>query len=147
MSNGTQSTPPTAEEDEDGIDQFIELETSRHATNTPGKSIDEKQLRQQIRELGQQEKLKMKSNIFTYYEHQKKQRKITYVLFDAVMTILAAPATQVSVERAFSALALLLEDLRCKLLGSTIDNVLIVGLNSDLTNRVDFSSMSGTQKT
>lgn len=50
---------------------------------------------------------------------------------------------QVSVERAFSALALLLEDIRCNLGSSTIDNILKISLNRELVNYVDFSKMTG----
>lgn len=105
--------------------------------------VVDKKLMEKIRDLGLQEKLKMKSNIFGYYEQLKKQRKIDPIMFDAVMTILSAPATQVSVERAFLALALLLEDIRCNLGSSTIDNILKISLNHELVNYVDFSKMTG----
>lgn len=54
------------------------------------------------------------------------------------MTILSVPATQVGVERAFSAL-----DGRCNLAGSTIDNVLCISLNCELVNYVDFNKTDG----
>lgn len=144
MFNETESpTDDVIDEDEDDLDQFIELETSRHATKTTGKSIEDKHLLERIRDLGQQDKIKMKSNIFGYYEQQKKIRKIDSILFDAVMVILAAPATQVSVERAFSALALVMDDIRCKLSGTTIDNILRIALNRELINEINFSDMTG----
>lgn len=105
----------TGGDDEDNLDKFIEFDTSRNATKTTSKSVSDKHLLENIRELGKQDKLKMKANIFGYYEQRKKQQQIDCILFDAVMVILSAPATQVSVESAFSALALLMDDMRCKL--------------------------------
>lgn len=55
-----------------------------------------------------------------------------------VMVALSAPATQVSVERAFSALALVMEPRRLSLKGTSIDNILICALNRDLLQFVDF---------
>ncbi|KAJ6648274.1 hypothetical protein Bhyg_03502, partial [Pseudolycoriella hygida] len=140
----TKSSTDVGGDDDDDIDQYIELESSRHATKTPNTAFDEKQLMKRIRELGKQPKLKMKSNIFGYFEQQKKKEKLTTFFFEAVMTNLAAPATQVSAERAFSALALLMDDLRCNLSSATVDSVLVIALNSDLTNDINFSDMNGT---
>lgn len=144
--NATQSVDSANElvdEDEEELDQFITMETSRVATKTKVKLRDDKKLMERIRELGTQEKIKLKSNIFGYYEQRKKQRKIDSALFETVMTILSAPATQVSVERAFSALALLLEDIRCNLASTTINNVLCISLNRELVNYVNFADMVG----
>lgn len=122
--------------------EFITMETTRVATKTKEKLPDDKKLMERIRELGTQEKIKLKSNIFGYYKQRKKQRKIDAALFDTVMTLLSAPATQVSVERAFSALALLLEHIRCNLAGTTIDNVLCISLNREFVNYVNFADMA-----
>lgn len=146
MTNDIQSNEPAdanIEIDEDDIDQLIEMESSQHAKKATKKSLDDKLLNERIMELGNQPKLKFKSDIFGYYESQKKQKKIDNLLFEAVMVILAAPATQVSVERAFSALALLMDDVRCKLSGTTVDNILRIALNSELTNEINFSDMKG----
>lgn len=49
---------------------------------------------------------------------------------------LAVPATQVSVERAFSALSTILTKMRSKLSKETINNILIVKLNDDILNKL-----------
>lgn len=55
-----------------------------------------------------------------------------------VMVILSAPATQVSVERAFSALALVLNPLRTSLKGAAINDILLCALNDDVLSLLDF---------
>lgn len=49
---------------------------------------------------------------------------------------LAVPATQVSVERAFSALSTILTKMRSKLSKDTINNILIVKLNDNVLNKI-----------
>lgn len=103
--------------------------------------MSDTEMLEQIRRLGLQDKIELKSNIFGYYEDLKKRHGIDEDLFEAVMVVLAAPATQVSVERAFSALALLWDSTRLNLKGSTTDNILAITLNRQLSNLVNFEAM------
>lgn len=52
-------------------------------------------------------------------------------LYEIAMVILAVPTTQVSVERTFSTLKLILSDLRSSLSDKTLQNILLVKLNHD----------------
>lgn len=129
------------DEDDDDLERYIELEAAKHALKIRKQPVDDKKLLEQIRRLGAQEKIATKSNIFGYYEELRKQHKVDSTLFDAIMVILSAPATQVSVERAFSAMALLLDDIRCNLSSDVIDNVLTISLNRELVQYVNFDIM------
>lgn len=65
-------------------------------------------------------------------QHWFELTKMDQDLWSVVSVILAAPATQVSVERAFSALAIILSKLRSRLSEETLHDILIVKLNIDL---------------
>lgn len=71
--------------------------------------ILQKQLEEKIRRLGSQKKLPMKTNIFNYYEELFKSNGIDKECYEMVMVVLTAPATQVSVERFFSAIVIVME--------------------------------------
>lgn len=105
-------------------------------------SIDESVL-SQIKELEIREKvpiMKLKDglknaqfDILKYWESQKITSPILYRL---AMVVLAAPSTQVSVERAFSGLKLILTDHRMRLTEKSVENLLVLKLNSDLLEKV-----------
>lgn len=57
-------------------------------------------------------------------------------LFEVAMVILSAPSSQVSVERAFSALALVLSDLRTSLSDDALQDILMIKLNKDIFERI-----------
>lgn len=65
-------------------------------------------------------------------QHWFEQTKNDQDLWNVISVVLAAPATQVSVERAFSALAIILSKLRSRLSEETLQNILIVKLNIEL---------------
>lgn len=72
-------------------------------------------------------------DILKYWESQKITSPILYRL---AMVVLAAPSTQVSVERAFSGLKLILTDHRMRLTESSVENLLVLKLNLDLLGKV-----------
>jgi len=78
------------------------------------------------------------SDPFVYYENLREKDPL---LFELAITVLAAPATQVSVERAMNALKLLLSSSRYNLKKETIEDVLFINLNQDLIKYVNFESM------
>lgn len=127
--------------DDGELDQFIEFEFSKKALKTPRRPITDEQLLQKIKRLGLQNKIKIGSNIFGYYQLLKDHRQIDNNLFNAVMVVLSAPATQVTVERAFSALALVLNNHRCNLHTSTVNDILSICLNRDLIGFIKFDEM------
>lgn len=64
-------------------------------------------------------------------------RKASHPELHAVaMVALAAPSNQTSVERAFSALAIVLSDLRTGLGEDVLSNILMVKLNKDLLEKI-----------
>lgn len=74
------------------------------------------------------------SSILNYWESKKKSEPELYQLSQV---ILAAPASQVSVERAFSALGLILTQKRTSIKSAKLNDVLIIKLNSNLLNGVN----------
>lgn len=62
-------------------------------------------------------------------------------LFKLVSTILSIPCTQVSVERVFSALPIVLTKFRAQLKEETLNNILFIRLNSDLLKKLDFKKV------
>ena len=87
-----------------------ELERKRHErdmkngeenSNKEPSSLD---ILKDIRKLGAQKKIPISSNIFQHYNDLRSKKKISQDMFQMVTVVLAAPATQVSVERSFSAL-------------------------------------------
>lgn len=67
-----------------------------------------------------------------------KMRSTKPSLYAIAITLLSIPCTQVSVERCFSGLALVLTKHRTQLHDETLRNILLIRLNSDLLQRVDY---------
>lgn len=131
-------------QDDDDLDRFMEIELTQKSSKMPARSSTDIDLLVKVRRLGMFDKMSVKSNVFAFYENLKATKVIDNDLFEVAVTVLSAPATQVSVERAFSALALVLDELRCNLLSTTIEDILVLGLNRELIGLVDFESMSKT---
>ncbi|KAJ6644591.1 hypothetical protein Bhyg_09560 [Pseudolycoriella hygida] len=129
------------DDDDDELDRFMDAELAKNVSKSTTRPTDEVEMLMKIKRLGMHDKISMKSSVFSFYENLLHRQAIDDDIFEAVTVVLSAPATQVSVERAFSALALLMDDLRCNLLGSTIDNILLIGLNRELVPMIDFDSM------
>lgn len=70
-----------------------------------------------------------KSNILNYWEKQKYTHPELYLL---AITILAIPATQVTVERLFSALRFILNPRRYKLSHTVIEDVMLLHANAEV---------------
>lgn len=68
------------------------------------------------------------SNLVEYWERKKYFFPYLKEIFDVVH---AVPATQVSVERSFSALRLVLSDLRCNLSDTTLEVIMFLKLNKN----------------
>lgn len=65
-------------------------------------------------------------NLLDFFESKKYKLP---ALFELAMTVLGVPATQVSVERAFSSLNFILSDKRYNLSPKTLESLLLVRLN------------------
>lgn len=81
------------------------------------------------------------------WNHWKARKSTHPELYELAMVVLAAPSTQVPVERAFSALGLVLSDLRAGLSDDVLQDVLLIKLNGDVFDKVlhhlyDWKTMS-----
>lgn len=117
---------------------------------TPSVSILEKQLREKdiilkqqnsntisinckIDNLGCCNRISMDNSVIDYWESKKIEHIEMYKL---AQVVLAVPASQVSVERAFNALGLVLTNRRTNLSAENINNILICKLNVDLMAKI-----------
>lgn len=75
-----------------------------------------------------------KTSIFDYWE---KNKTIHRELYEIANVIFAVPPTQTSVERAFSALALILSPLRTRLSEKTLENILLIRLNKPVYKEIN----------
>ena len=89
-----------------------------------------------IKSLCSMPRLNADENVLEFWESKKFESgyKNLYILSQVV---LAVPATQVSVERAFSALTLILSDRRTRMLPDLIDDILIIKLNKNLYRKLN----------
>lgn len=107
-------------------------------TTDSQETSSDKILIEKIIKIGQQTRKNFKTDPFEYYEQFREQDPLLYEL---AIVVFAAPATQVSVERAFNALKLLLSPARYNLKKETLENILLINLNRDLLNIIDFEQM------
>lgn len=143
--NSTNSNVSDANVDanDEDLDSYFECALKgRQIEPSEREKVSDRHLLEQIRSLGRQQKTPMKNNIFEFYDNLRVANLIDQDLFDMVMVALSAPATQVSVERAFSGLAIVLQSNRMNIKGTKIDDVLICGLNRELINFIDFENMN-----
>lgn len=111
----------------DEFDQYLtqmfgcSVETNNHEnTNT---------FLQQVKALDLEPRQNHNYNVWSHWL----RRKTTHPELHAVaMIVLSTPSNQVSVERSFSALALVLSNLRTGLAEETLANILMIKLNKDL---------------
>ncbi|XP_021694276.1 uncharacterized protein LOC110674301 [Aedes aegypti] len=82
---------------------------------------------------------------YDVFKHWLKRRETHPELFEVAMVVLATPSNQVSVERAFSALALILTSHRVGLGPDALEDILIIKLNRDIfekeTDSIDWDDI------
>lgn len=91
-------------------------------------------VKQQISALKNRARLPRRTDALQQWQETKISNPDLYKL---ATTVLAVPSSQVTVERAFSALALVLTYLRTSLKKDSLENILIVKLNYDLMKKVN----------
>jgi hAT family C-terminal dimerisation region len=91
------------------------------------------EIKQKIFNVANQMQLPLSENVLRSWEMR---RFADPQLFGLSQVVLAVPPTQVSVERAFSALGLILTARRNRLGDNTIDDLLICKLNPDILNKI-----------
>lgn len=77
-----------------------------------------------------------KSFSYDAFKHWLDRRQSHPQLAEVALLLLSVPSNQVSVERSFSAMALVLTDHRTKLSEGTLENLLLIKLNSDFIGKI-----------
>ncbi|CAK9297482.1 unnamed protein product [Gordionus sp. m RMFG-2023] len=114
----------------------LDLYLERESANAPiYQNIESIDMKTKINGLIYGQKLPSDQNILQYWQSKKYQDPELYTLSRVV---LAAPCSQVSVERSFSALGLIVTPLRTRLDKSTLNDILLIKLNKNLLNNVIF---------
>lgn len=101
---------------------------------TPTKAPDNLNIEQALRGMALQERLCADDDVLEYWEGKKKAEPQLYAISQVA---LAVPCTQVSVERAFNSLALILSDRRLRLSNENLTNILLIKLNAVLFDKID----------
>jgi hAT family C-terminal dimerisation region len=125
------STPP---EKESELASLLEEEIGLSRKNEQYDVSDES-MRQKIMNVLNSPKQPLNANILQYWDLKKLYEPELYKISQV---ILAVPPTQVSVERAFSALALILTYLRTKMRSDNLENILITNLNKEYVDSMEF---------
>lgn len=113
---------------EDMVDQILN-DSSEHVDQNPPQCFDLQILLTKLR----RESLDRKSDILAYWENAKLLSSHEYNgLAELALICLSLPVGQVSVERSFSGLKFILNDLRCNLEEVILEDILIVFLNDEL---------------
>ncbi|KAL5233767.1 hypothetical protein ACI65C_001177 [Semiaphis heraclei] len=122
----------------DNEDPFEEFLAGCSHTSSQNRSLNEsnesqsllssKQLmREKIEEFGRVERLTYKADVINYWKDNKIAKP---ELFELAQILMAVPATQVSVERSFSALKFILSDLRSSISSDILEDILIIRGNN-----------------
>lgn len=99
---------------------------------TSSRTTTDRSIRQKLTVLANVKMASLETNVLQYWRNNNNNdmKKLAQIA-------LAVPATQVSVERAFSALSLILTKLRSKLSNKTINNILITKLNYSVLDNIE----------
>lgn len=81
-----------------------------------------------------QDKLLITEDVFQYWDHLFSERPELSDLYRVAITVLAAPASQSSIENGSSALALVLRKDRTRTSPENLDNIMIINLNKKYLN-------------
>lgn len=126
------------ESEKSELDSFFDSLREENSMDTPANAYQEDELIDKIINVGKQPRILLNAdfNFFEYYENLKSKNP---ELFELAIVVGSAPATQVSVERAFSAMRLLLHHTRFNLSPNQIDDILLCNLNRDLFDSLNFN--------
>jgi hAT family C-terminal dimerisation region len=119
-------------QNDDDLQQFFRTNFRQPTSHSSAGKTDE-DIQQKKFNISNQPPINLSENVLHNWE---KRRYDEPNLFKISQVILAVPPTQVSVERAFSALGLVLTARRNRLGDKTIDDLLVCKLNSDVFDRI-----------
>ncbi|XP_055593713.1 uncharacterized protein LOC129744950 [Uranotaenia lowii] len=74
--------------------------------------------------------------MFNPFQHWLNRKHTHPELYQVAMVVLAVPSNQVTVERSFSALGLVLSERRTELAEDTLSNILLIKLNKDVYEKI-----------
>lgn len=117
------------------VEQYFE---QSYVSTSLNDSPSEKQLFDKIVKISLQSRLSFEKNPFEIYEQF---RDVDPLIFQLATTVLSAPSTQVSVERAFSALKILISAQRNRLSEKSVEDILTISLNRELFSLLNFDEL------
>nr|XP_029732178.1 uncharacterized protein LOC109409217 [Aedes albopictus] len=117
----------TDSERNDDFDDFF-TEMFGGSVNTEDEPSDTKFL-QQLQSLDLEPR---QNHVYSVWDHWLRRKTTHPQLYAVAMVVLATPSNQVSVERAFSVLGLVLTNLRTQLSEESLTNILLIKLNKAL---------------
>lgn len=113
--------------DEDEFDAMLAEECSQARTTFETSQLD---LKLKLLQLANSKtRLPINTDTIQYWQAKRYEDP---ELYDLAMTALAAPATQVSVERCFSAVKILLDERRLRMSADLLNDLMIIRCNQDL---------------
>lgn len=113
------------------FESFMKTQDNREPFQMENLCID-----QQLNSLCYGNRLHSETNILEYWVSKKYDFP---ELFSLASVVLSLPTTQVSVERCFSGLALVLTNHRARLSGTTLEKILLLKLNKNILNELSFN--------
>lgn len=93
-----------------------------------------------IRKISLQARVSASDKSFNIFQYISENYKDDPVMVETLVSISAVPANQVTVERVFSGLKIVLSDSRPNLSADLINDILICRFNASLLKRIDFDS-------
>uniref|UniRef100_A0A0K8UWC0 HAT C-terminal dimerisation domain-containing protein n=1 Tax=Bactrocera latifrons TaxID=174628 RepID=A0A0K8UWC0_BACLA len=137
--------------DADPVDSQVEFEPSLSSNDTfhllerkvtswtqqsPQSTSNVQTIRQKLEGLAHDTRMPFQTNILDYWKGLRSHEPALAKLAEVVLSV---PCSQTSVERAFSALSLILTKHRSRLNAQNINNLLLIRLNEELFNNMNFS--------
>lgn len=119
-------------------EQYFEETFVAESSSSGSVTIPDQVLMAKIEKISNQNRQEFSTDPFTYYKQFSESDPLLYEL---AIVVFAAPCTQVSVERAFNALRILISPSRTNLKKKTLENILLVNLNREMLCRIDFDNM------
>ncbi|KAM7280968.1 zinc finger BED domain-containing protein 4-like [Ixodes scapularis] len=122
-SSGEEST---AGDSDDDLDALLRLKEAASRTQQASLKAADTSIRPLLDSFLREPRLKRPEDIFKYWENQKGLKP---ELYEVASVVLAVPATQVTVERAFSSLKFVLSPQRANLSEETLNSIMLVRNN------------------
>lgn len=122
-----QELPDSSIEEYDDFEAMLQQECNLASTSDNVSHVD---LKVKLLHLANSKtRLPASTDILKHWEAKRYEEP---ELYELAMVVLSAPVTQVTVERCFSAVKLLLEDHRLNMSSSRLDDLMIIRCNRDL---------------